>query len=246
MLPQTNLQLYRVLLEQGAADAELARVRFAYDLARQLFSRAYRPSHKPFVAHLVGTAGTLALWGEPIATVVAGLLHSTYLFGDFGDGCRGVTPWRRQIVSARIGNEAEQLIDAYTRHQWKAPLEETAAALAAGRLDRTVVVLKLADLCDECSDAGPAFAAGKPLEYGLPADAASRQRVLELARQVAGPTARAHFARAFADFDACQPPADLVTADRSFHVVGDFGETGSSLVRQWNRFAHRLRRKRAA
>lgn len=246
-LPQTNLQLYRLLMERPVADADLALARRGYDLARQLFSQCYRPSHKPFMAHLVGTAGALARWGEPIETVVAGMLHSAYLFGDFGDGRRGATEWRRKVIRRRIGAAVEQLIYGYTTHSWKAPLEQTAAAVMAGKIDRTAVVIKLADLCDECCDAGPHFAVGKPLEFGLPADQRSRQLVLELVEQLAGAAAREHFTSEFALLDGCRPPASLQSADRSFHAVGGLPErSDASLIRRLHRFAQYVRGKRVA
>ena len=72
MVPQTNLQLYRVLLDRGFEEPSLGQVRAAYELARRLFAGCYRPSHKPFVCHLVGTAGALAIWGQPADVVTAG------------------------------------------------------------------------------------------------------------------------------------------------------------------------------
>ena len=246
MLPQTNLQLYRLLIEQGASEADLALTRTAYDLARQLFSNCYRPSHKPFVAHLVGVAGALALWGEPIETVVAGMLHSAYLYGDYGDGQRGVTEMRRRKTRDRIGQRAEELICGYTSATWTMLLEQLRAEVTAGEIDRTIVVIKLADLCDDCCDAGPQFSTGKPLEFGLPGDRDSRQPVLDLLATLAGAAAKAHFARLLAENDAFIAPAVLQSPDRSFHVVGRVDETyRSSMVRRFHRLAKRVRLMRA-
>src|SRR5262249_32631574 len=75
MLPQTNLQLYRLMMEGGADEKSLAQVRAAYDLARRFFAGYHRPSHKPFLCHLVGTAGALTQWRQASHVVVAGLLH---------------------------------------------------------------------------------------------------------------------------------------------------------------------------
>ena len=86
MHAQTNLQLYPQLIEAGWSEHDLARARAAHDLSCELFAGCYRPSNKAFIAHLVGTASALAAWGEPPDTVLAGLLHSSYLYGDFGDG----------------------------------------------------------------------------------------------------------------------------------------------------------------
>ena len=133
-------------------------MRSAYDLARRIVAAYFRPSHKPFICHLVGTAGALADWGQSADVVCAGLLHSAYLFGDFGDGLRGADPARRQIVRQCVGPPAEAIVDAYTRCAWPATLDQLDAAIRAGIIDGTLAVIKLADLCDDCSDAGPTFA----------------------------------------------------------------------------------------
>jgi len=59
--PQTNLQLYRHLAELGYAAADIASAGRAYELALELFPGTYRGSGKPFLAHLVGTAGIAVL-----------------------------------------------------------------------------------------------------------------------------------------------------------------------------------------
>lgn len=247
MLPQTNLQLYRLLLDQAAPEADLALAREAYDLARQLFSTCYRPSHKPFVAHLIGVSGALALWGEPMESVVAGMLHSAYLYGDYGDGARGATETRRRITRGRVGDKAEQLIYDYTMAEWKKRPEQLLAEVASGRLDRTIVVMKLADVCDDCGDAGPQFATGKPLEFGLPGDRDARQQVLELVGTLVGAAAKAHFQRLLSASDGISPPAVLRSSDRSFHVVGAIDASlGLSMVRRVYRLAGRVRFKKAA
>ena len=56
-LPQTNLQLYRSLITRGASEADLEQIRISYDTARILFGDCFRPNHKPFLCHLIGTAG---------------------------------------------------------------------------------------------------------------------------------------------------------------------------------------------
>ena len=58
----------------------------------------------------MGTASALFLWNEPIEMVTAGLLHSAYLYGTFGDGTRGITEGKRRTVRNRIDPESEALI----------------------------------------------------------------------------------------------------------------------------------------
>ena len=85
---KTNLQLYGQMLRAGRPEQELRLVRDAYELAVRLFAGHFRGNGKPFLAHLVGVASILAEHGHPIELVTAGLLHSVYSFGEFGDGTR--------------------------------------------------------------------------------------------------------------------------------------------------------------
>lgn len=247
MLPQTNLQLYRVLVERGELDRELAQVRAGYDLARRLFAGCYRPSHKPFICHLVGTAGALAMWGQSIDIVTAGLLHSAYLYGDFGDGVRGVSPRKRRSIEQCIGSGAESLINAYTQRDWSESIGGLREALLSGGTAAASVVIKLADLCDECADAGPAYAPAKPLEFGLPDNLNARSAVLELVEMAAGVAGRKMLAEAISTGDGLRPPGVLTTSDRSFHSV-----TAGAPRSRWQlrtgllRIAEKLVRRRAA
>lgn len=155
MLAQTNLQLYRQLMRAGYDERSLAQVRSAYQLAQELFAGCFRPSEKPFVSHLIGAASAVAHWGEPVEMVIAGLLHSAYLYGDFGDGTRGMTETKRAIVRKRVGSAAEAIIARYS-----------VADRSLQQVDRAVQVLLLADRCDEMLDAGVLFAPGKTGDPG--------------------------------------------------------------------------------
>lgn len=219
MLPQTNLQLYRVMIDAGASDDALSLTRAAYDLARQQFAGCYRPSHKPFICHLVGAAGALALWEQPPHVIAAGLLHSTYLFGNFGDGSRGMTDAKRKIIAGHVGADAEALIAKYTDYDWTGSLDDCIQDVKARRCEREVMLLKLADLCDEFCDAGAIYAHVKPLAFGLPHDARARKRTADLVGELAGPHARRHFAAVLEECASSTAPAPLITADRSFHEV---------------------------
>lgn len=248
MLPQTNLQLYRTMIDRGAGEAALVQTRAAYDLARRLFVGSFRPNHKPFVCHLVGVAGALAIWEQPPHVIAAGLLHSACLFGDFGDGAKGATPARRRIVRDCIGAAGESLVQRYTGANWNRPLEQLAAAATTNALDRECLLLKLADLCDECLDAGPRFSPAKPLGFGLPDDHDAQAAALRWLEQLAGVAARTHLAGVFAGLDGAGPPAALVTADRSYHTVqrGALGQPRARIRLRLRRFAQGFGRKGAA
>jgi (p)ppGpp synthase/HD superfamily hydrolase len=151
---QTNLQLYAQLAERGFAGSDLAALRRAYDLATSLFAGVYRASGKPFVAHLVGTASLLAAQGAPARLVTAGLLHSAYSHGDFGDGPRGRTRRRAARLAAAVGEEVEGLIARYEAFPWKTsdanPRSGWPASL--GPLDRDVLTMRLANELEELLD----------------------------------------------------------------------------------------------
>jgi len=248
MLPQTNLQLYRVMIDAGATNAALAQTRTAYDLARHLFAGCYRPNHKPFICHLVGTAGALALWGQPVEVVAAGLLHSAYLFRDFGDGTPGVVGVKRRTVKRLLGAEVDALIAKYTEQKWVGTIDQLATAVRDSTCDARIALLKLADLCDECVDAGPQFSPAKPLEFGLPHNADARERAADLAGALAGPKARSHFAVLLETSCRAAAPAPLVTRDRSFHEIAAGGSRPPqhSIRLRLRRLADAFGRKRAA
>jgi hypothetical protein len=151
---QTNLQLYRQLVDQGLAPSNLAAVHRAYDLAASLFAGVYRASGKPFVAHLVGTASLLAAQGAPSRLVTAGLLHSAYLMGSFGDGPPGRTPRRQERLVEAVGGEVEALVSRYATFPWKGAHARGAGQWPAslGPLDREVLTLRLANELEELID----------------------------------------------------------------------------------------------
>jgi hypothetical protein len=248
MLPQTNLQLYRALMDAGASEQSLVHARTAYDLARRLFVGYYRPSHKPFLCHLVGVAGALATWGQDPDVVAAGMLHSAYLYGNFGDGTCGATPAKRRVVRNRVGAAAEVRVQRYTQAAWDAPLSQVAEAASTGIFERDMTLIKLADLCDECLDAGPCYSPAKPLEFGLPFDLDAQTATLDLLAMLAGAEARNHFAKVFACVNGACPPPGLITSDRSYHVIAPgVDELRRSRIRlRLRRFARGFTGKRAA
>lgn len=200
-IAQTNLQLYGQMIADGWSEGSLARTRAAYDVARQLFSDAYRPSHKPFVCHLVGTASAAARWRCPEAIVLAGLLHSAYLYGDFRDGERGPTARRRRFLVDTIGDGAESIVYRYS-----------VARSSPTPNDRDVQLVRLADRFDELADAGPAFAIAKPSDA-----TENRQQVLDEALGLVGPGAQEDFRVAYEALDRLGSLVGLSTSDLAYH-----------------------------
>jgi GT2 family glycosyltransferase len=112
-LAQTSIQLLNGLQAAGLPSDDLRLVRRACDIAAMLHGDTLRPSGKPFLAHLVGTAAVLARHGAPAAVVAAGLLHAAYSHGRFpriaGDG----RPRWRAWLRAELGAEVETILDHY-------------------------------------------------------------------------------------------------------------------------------------
>ncbi len=153
---QTNVRLYAELAAAGYSEQALATVAVAYDAAMALFSSRFRGDGRPFIAHLVGTAAILARLHAPIEVVVAGLLHSAYEHGDFGDGTSGIDAARSERLEAIVGRDAERLIAAYAAFPWN----ERSIVELAGRADslaeqeRRLALIRLANIVDECVDGG--------------------------------------------------------------------------------------------
>ena len=133
---QTNIQLYRQLAELGYPSTDVSRVHRGHGLAMKLFTGLFRGSGRPILAHLVGTASVLASVRAPIEEVTAGLLHSAYSHGEFGNYWRGPDQAKRAQVVAAVGPEVEALVLGYTRLPWTAKTIGALADTAAASKDR--------------------------------------------------------------------------------------------------------------
>ena len=192
-LAQTNLQLYQQLISDGTDDEGIATIERAYELSVSLFPSTYRPSGKAFVSHLIGVASALASWRQPLPVIIAGLLHSAYLYGEFGDRTRGFSLTKQATLKRELGDTTEALIREYTRLDGICLLEGS----EGDAIDDTHIMLRLADLLDECMDAGPCFARHKPLPMDMPFNMESRVVILDLADRLTGSTGVAQFEHAF-------------------------------------------------
>ena len=159
---QTNIQLYKQLGDLGYTHADIVLVHRGYGLAMQLFTGLFRGSGRPFLAHLIGTASVLAVARAPIEVVTAGLLHSAYSHGEFGNYWRGPAVAKRRRMREAVGEEVEALVFGYTRLPWTV---ETIGALA-GRAaawtpeERQVLLVRLANEVDDHQDLGLLYVAG--------------------------------------------------------------------------------------
>jgi hypothetical protein len=77
-LPNTRSELLDLATQWGYKPVELVRIAQAYKVAHVLVDGGYRPCGRPFIDHLVGTAGVLIRYCFRVEAVVAGLLHAAY------------------------------------------------------------------------------------------------------------------------------------------------------------------------
>ena len=154
--PQTNLQLYAQLVDLGYSEADLATVARSYELSMALFPGTYRASGKPFLAHLIGTAGIIATLRARAPVVATGLLHAAYTHGEFGNGWLGVSNAKRARVRAAVGPEIEELVARYTALRWApATIPAIRARLdAMTGLERDVLLVRLANELEDHLDLG--------------------------------------------------------------------------------------------
>jgi HD domain len=153
---QTITRLYKQLSQDGYTKTDLRTLHDTYELAMQLFTCMYRPSGKTFMAHLVGVGSILGTLHAPIELVAAGVIHSAYSDGEFGDGERGVSHWKREQVRRTVGKEIEEYVARYCATEWK---DERLPAIVTGlaslnTIDRAVLLLRLANDLEDNLDGG--------------------------------------------------------------------------------------------
>ena len=115
---QTNIQFFNQLRSLEYSAADLVLVRDSYELAMELFAGRFRPSGKPFLCHLVGTASILASLKVSPVLVAAGLLHAAYMQGNFGAARGGMSRAKRRRVRSVVSDEVEKLVASYGKLLW--------------------------------------------------------------------------------------------------------------------------------
>jgi (p)ppGpp synthase/HD superfamily hydrolase len=206
---QTNIQLFNQLGQDGRGDSDRRQVHAAYELAMALFAGHFRPNHKPFLAHLVGTASILAANGASLKLITAGLLHSAYSHGEFGDGSRGINDRKRRQVRGVIGFESEAVIAQYTSFAWNLPrlTELLDARSTMSDSDKEVVIIKLADTLEDHLDQGQLYSPNKCAFGDHTAQKKGRDFLVRLSAELG-------YFRLAADLErALDVPADLVVPD---------------------------------
>jgi (p)ppGpp synthase/HD superfamily hydrolase len=206
---QTNIQLYNQLLRAGSREADLRLIHAGYQLAASLFTGHFRPNQKVFLAHLVGTASILAVHGAEAETTAAGLLHSAYSHGEFGDGSRGIAERKRERVKSVLGPTCEALIARYSSPD--CDLSALATRFSEGgplsSAERSVAFIKLADVLEDHCDLGMGYAPNKR----LPATAGSETAWCEMVTRLA--TGLGHATLAIELQDAFNPADEIAIPD---------------------------------
>ncbi len=143
---QTIHGLRGQLRRLGWDAADLRRMDEAYDVAMRLFTAQFRPTGDPFLAHLVRTASILAAVGAEHVVVIAGLLHSAYTHGEFGDGRRWPSDHKRAEIRTALGSDGERLVYRYADFAWRDVLDALPGSVEAlAPEDRAVLLMRLAN-----------------------------------------------------------------------------------------------------
>lgn len=178
-----NIQLLNRMRRQEYSQSDLALVNATYGFAVSLFSCRFQPTGRPFISHIVRTAGVLLAVDADVSLLCAALLHNVYQHGDFGDGVFGQTPAKRQKVRAVIGEHGEKIVAGFATRPWTS---KTVCALrdawradggaAFSPIDRDVILLKIADHLEHELDLDPLYTAHSHYKGFTPdANAAMRE-----------------------------------------------------------------------
>ena len=219
---QTNIQFFNQLRSYEYSLADLSLVRDSYELATELFAGRFRPSGKPFLSHLVGTASILASLKVSPVLVAAGLLHAAYAQGNFGAGHLGMYRAKRRRVRSVVGDEVEKLVVSYGKFLWseKTVPEIYKAIDRMSNSDRDTLLVRLANELEDHLDLGALHCA----------NAESRRKhiqsylhlCVQMAERLDQPVLAEALERAFSETLAVEVPAFLRSGRRKSFVTTAF------------------------
>ena len=148
-VPQTNLQLYRAMREQGHEESAIQQANEAWLLVAESTAGMFRGSGKPFACHLAGVSGLLCLAGQSSTVVVAGILHAMYQDRVPFMGATRSLEARRRHLTEQFGAECENLINDY--HHFE--VERLDAWSDRDLIDKgPVVLMRVADELEDMLD----------------------------------------------------------------------------------------------
>jgi hypothetical protein len=201
MTAQTFLDLYRELKLRHYKTQDLELIFHAHELATRIFSGSYRPTYKPFICHLVGTASVLGKCGERRELIAAAILHSAYPLGAFGDRMRDLTKQKRRVVSQCVGAEAEAIVYQYCIADWSSFERIDGEVGNPQGVERDLLALKLADLFDDISDNTMKIVPKKGMVMDLSRNATFRAKVVECASRTLGRSIAEEFESLFDEIE---------------------------------------------
>jgi uncharacterized protein DUF6817 len=200
----------------GYPDAALVMVHEAYKVAIRLMGAYLRPTGKPFLCHLVGTASILAACRAETSVVVAGLLHAAYTHGHFDGLAGGGSGPKRRHIRRAVGSEVEKLVARYTEYTPAsfAPATGRRTPRRLDKLDRQVILIRMANELEDRLDLGMLYCA--KVDGDLEPWWAAFTRAAESARAKA---LLAELAVAVSEAASSTVPAALrATKDRSYVI----------------------------
>ncbi len=218
-IAQTNLQLLQQMRANGYSTAESVKVSEAYRLATQLFANQFRQCGRPFVAHLVGTSGVLVWLKAPVYVVIAGLLHSCYQEGDFRNALEGMTRGKRALVRTVIGDEAEELVAAYTTgsRSLTGMLRSYASFPTMSAREREVLLMQLANELDDYRDLSSNYAGNAQERLGVIQECGQQQ--VEMAELLGYPQLARALRETYAEACDAVMPAELTSPFENAYAV---------------------------
>lgn len=161
---QTNLQLYKQMMDCGYAKEDIALVNQAYLFTINKVHLMYRGSGKPFICHLVGTASLMVLCKQSVDVILAALMHALYQNRVPFEGCKDISK-RRVIMAKKFGAECDRLIDEYTSFEMNSISDIDPYNI---QVNNNVLFMRIADELEDIVDFGLCLHGleGEPKEKG--------------------------------------------------------------------------------
>jgi hypothetical protein len=179
----TYPQLLNQAIAQGLPEAQLARLRQAYDAAERMSAGSYRGQGVPFICHLVRTASIVLAERQPVEAVMAAMLHAAYLMRRFVEKLGGpLSERQRERLRRQAGADVERLVWEYDRQPWysaKALDGHLSRVAEYPPITRQALVMHLANALEDYLDLGLVYRGTYP--YRARIEAFGRQKI-ELAR----------------------------------------------------------------
>ena len=149
-LVQSRSALLDLAMRRGYQQEELTQIARAYTLAQVLMDGGYRPCGRPFINHLVGTAGILIRYDFSVPVIATGLLHSAYSHAAPGAGGPAAAAKATCAALGGRGSSLERRVRTYTERELNAAgLPDDAAEVSTlSVLDAETIAVEAANELD--------------------------------------------------------------------------------------------------